>query len=77
MDNQDELIANLTTSVTQKDEIIENLEKDIVTSMADSDELRTKLFKSDLDRDLRLARLGLKFWPKMGILFKTSLVKFS
>lgn len=59
LDSQQEVIANLTTAVVEKDIVIEKLENDVLKSMADSTKLRNKLFDSDLDRDLRLARLGL------------------
>lgn len=59
LDSQQEVIANLTTAVVAKDIVIEKLENDVLKSMADSTKLRNKLFDSDLDRDLRLARLEL------------------
>ena len=59
LDAQQETIANLTTAVAEKDEIIDQLRRDVASSLDDSAKLREKLYQSDLDRDLRLARLGL------------------
>ena len=59
LDAQQETITNLTTAVAEKDEIIDQLRRDVANSLADSAKLRDKLYQSDLDRDLRLARLGL------------------
>jgi len=59
LDAQQETIANLTTAVAEKDELIDQLRRDVASSLDDSAKLREKLYQSDLDRDLRLARLEL------------------
>lgn len=58
LEAQEKNLVNLTETVQQKDKQILGLESQIKTALSENEKLRKTLYESDMDRELRLARLG-------------------
>lgn len=58
LESQEKKLSNLTETVLQKDKQIFELESKIKIALSENEKLRKKLYESNMDRELRLARLG-------------------
>ena len=58
LESQEKKLSNLTQTVLQKDKQILELESKIKIALSENEKLRKKLYESNMDRELRLARLG-------------------